>query len=77
MMNNRRFFCFCLRCEHPWQEGDGHFDGELEFCPRADCNGGPEHTRSWEWVRHGNPHYPAVPKSGETYPLEHESGALC
>ena len=77
-MNKRRFFSFCLHCEHPWVEGSGHFDGELEYCPRPDCIGGPEDTRSWDWVRQSNPHYPAMPKCGESYPLAaHEEGALC
>lgn len=70
-MNRRKFYSFCLHCEHPWVEGEGQFEGEAEFCPRPDCSGGPEDTRSWDWVRSLNPGYPAIPKCRETYPLEH------
>lgn len=75
-MKQRAFFCFCLHCEHPWVEGSGHFEGEDEYCPRADCSGGPTDRRSWEWVRRSHPDYPPVPRCSETYPLG-QHGALC
>lgn len=68
-MKPHKFFCYCLHCERPWDEGSGHFEGEEEYCPRADCNGGPADTRSWEWVRQSHPEYPLVPRCSEIYPI--------